>query len=63
MSEWQPIETAPKDGSIILVFCRGTYLGAAYCAVWSTDKDYQWRAVAGHAIEKPTHWQPPSRPA
>ena len=60
---WQPIETAPKDGTSIL----GYWLGGQHdCAIhatkfirgrwWATNEDFPQR--------EPTHWQPlPAPPA
>lgn len=71
MSEWQPIETAPKDGTIIDV-----WLGDAderdvsfYCiptsrrAVGWSWKNGKFRPLGGLNIEMPTfvvptHWMP-----
>lgn len=70
MAEWQPIETAPKDGTEILGFERmktGDYFKVVY---WTLDGDDiygnggnpvpGWTApddgyVGGFS---PTHWQP-----
>jgi len=35
MNEWQPIETAPKDGSDVLVYCSDT--GEQMTAYWDTE--------------------------
>jgi hypothetical protein len=50
--EWQPIETAPKDRSILVYGCD------SYCVVWWyasrkswTDGDYIWANG-----EQWTHW-------
>jgi len=71
VSEWQPIETAPKDGTYLLLinvrdFERGqmlpfvgvyTHLGIG--KAWS-----KWIAVPGCYGQKPTHWMPlPAPPA
>lgn len=61
---WQPIETAPKDGTRVLVYCR--YAGRLVAgAEWrhSEPRAIQWEAVNG-VIVTPTHWMPlPAAPA
>lgn len=61
MSEWQPIETAPKDGSEILAFVPGLFLGQMVL-FWSRD---YWREKANcmGLKQPPSHWMPlPSPP-
>lgn len=58
--EWQPIETAPKDGSDVLVYSQyGTYV-AAY-----EDRDIEWWHVSDGKHDprplrgpSPSHWMP-----
>lgn len=59
--EWQPIETAPKDGTEFLVFCTDdghsyicfcNYLAGGY---WNPDAE-----VGGKL--NPTHWMPLPKP-
>ena len=51
---WQPIETAPKDGAIVLVFIGGI-MGTGF---WDDEVD-DWE-LCGYLIgsAKPTHWMP-----
>jgi hypothetical protein len=74
LNEWQPIETAPKDGTVILLWSR--YASHPTTAAWEGDR---WVCQAdGHsAIESqsdfgttyrefdvPSHWRPlPAPPA
>ena len=61
--EWQPIETAPKDGSAFLAWEDGDR-GPFKCW-WHTD----WPRAEAYWMDnqdsepEPTHWQPlPARP-
>ncbi len=68
---WQPIETAPKDGTTILVFQEA--IGTAY---WfeGTDGSHGWivhdvarddwtRSASHRGVDPPTHWMPlPEQP-
>ena len=59
MSEWQPIETAPKDNKSILgyhPFSTGSF--RILTMLW--DRNYRtWRAdVHSYIHFKPTHWMP-----
>ena len=59
MSEWQPIETAPRDGTEILLFARGPYKDD-YRGVgqWSGQRnDWFWNFAI-----RPTHWMPLPEP-
>lgn len=77
MSEWQPIETAPKDGTPILTF--GIWAGeiagrddrpGIYVAAWRyggrSDYDgFHWSCEATDAYAawvKATHWMPLPEP-
>jgi hypothetical protein len=58
--QWRPIETAPKDGTEILLWC-----GQPVCGNWSSDTDDPERDIDGWVVDvqwpgmtKPTHWQP-----
>ena len=75
--EWQPIETAPKDGTIILIsgprasskFVEAAYWGLAPRS-FGGDKHFPWTTLDetngtnGRAEDSPTHWMPmPAPPA
>lgn len=69
MSEWQPIETAPKDGTAFLAFEPSEdddppRIGVCYI---STSGDLIENVSAGFADDysfAPTHWMPlPEPPA
>lgn len=66
-NEWQPIETAPKDGRYIIVW-PPTWNGVTSCAYFDEDeyrkkpKSYWQRIDADITTSKklrpPTHWMP-----
>lgn len=68
--EWQPIETAPKDGTEILIY-EPSYLGVdsgkIYTASWDCDCYNTWIEAGGErymSFDNATHWMPlPSPPA
>jgi hypothetical protein len=55
-SSWQPIGTAPKDGTAILTFQSNLMTGGKMrVAVWRDDTVPKgWSA----SEESPTHWMP-----
>ena len=64
MSEWQPIKTAPKDGTRILVWIDPGYITVGY---WLTDshkdrpKPFWGHELCGSRTSRarklpPTHW-------
>lgn len=63
MSEWQPIETAPRDGKSILVHARD---GDMIVAHWEEQPAFGWSDWAdsrtGYRVHKRsayvTHWMP-----
>ena len=57
--EWQPIETAPKDGTWIKVKPSQWANVESEVAVWS-ETHMCWSEPLGHspATLRPTHWQP-----
>lgn len=68
MSEWQPIETAPKDGSQVLVWdqtegvCTARFQSHVeeWRASWGSEEWIQDGSVYDDALvaRKPTHWMP-----
>jgi len=50
--KWQPIETAPKDGVRILVWC----FEEVYIAAWSND--YHCFSCCEFTLDAATHWMP-----
>jgi hypothetical protein len=70
MTDWQPIETAPKDGTLILVFVPPS----DYSIGWYNTEKYNknprpfWgRHNANHSktvcrSRPPTHWMPLPEP-
>ena len=63
MSEWQPIESAPKDGRPIIV-TNGVDIDKAEWAQWHPDMDGGWRTHLSHDsdydnfMENVNHWMP-----
>lgn len=51
---WQPIDTAPRDGRVIMLACwTGDTLNWATRGQWHYGK---WRGRAGGMVMLPTHW-------
>ena len=70
--EWQPIESAPRDGSPFLIW-DGRELGvgmilpksyagipfASMRAAWISDRDEDWNIyLGGKEVTDATHWMP-----
>jgi len=66
---WQPIETAPKDGSAILIwpaesaFTRRKNHFISYVVRWN-DLEEGWIEASGEEYDRfcPTHWMPLPEP-
>jgi uncharacterized protein DUF551 len=57
--EWQPIETAPKDGRDLLL----ANIGIVRLAFWDEARGGQWSIWPGRdQFFKPTHWMPLPEP-
>jgi hypothetical protein len=58
MSEWKPIESAPKDGTPILAFGEGIMLVMEWYGgleMWQASNISGWEFDA--ELDRPTHWQ------
>lgn len=58
--EWQPIETAPKDGTRVFVFANGRLTEAWFCSetgLWPHDEPYSEEGEPCN-VGMPTHWMP-----
>lgn len=64
---WKPIETAPKDETVVLLFCPERWdTAGVVVAFWSEDfAAWYEREASSHSVsEEPTHWMPlPAPPA
>lgn len=72
MSNWQPIETGPKDGSRVLLYFppngnRSERIEAGYWEIqkWHNRPKPYWSGdcerslgVTWYRLTQPTHWQP-----
>jgi hypothetical protein len=51
---WRPIETAPKDGAVVLFYAPTPHFGNPYVMARADDRLSEWWVHYGYA----THWQP-----
>lgn len=61
LNDWQPIETAPKDGTRVLLWCtvnRGVYAG--FYTTGARRRRGFWED--GEYKLAPSHWQPSPPP-
>lgn len=61
MSDWKPIETAPKDTAILVA-----YQSREIELIGADDNDYDWQPCPPGqkqgGIDRPTHWMPLPNP-
>lgn len=68
MGEWQPIESAPKDGTAILVVGEDGQYDIVQWDVYSDESIQMWEIVRPYEGLKtipdspPTHWMPLPEP-
>ena len=61
MSEWQPIETAPKEGAWVLVYADGA-INCAYVEAGKLPEDWTRPANPNVLPWAVTHWMPLPNP-
>lgn len=57
---WQPIETAPKDGTRVLMHKAGVGKYSTFVGWWNC-RDESWRDIS-HLFRDPSHWMPLPEP-
>ena len=67
MMEWQPIETAPKDSTIVLLYGLCVDWASAGVTMGYFNEDYGWRSQETDGYNdpfllQPTHWMPLPEP-
>jgi len=67
LTEWQPIETAPKDGTMIDLLCSGTRIADCYyedCKITNKTWHYCYFDWEQETVfcSNPTHWMPLPKP-
>jgi hypothetical protein len=66
MTSWQPIETAPKDGTPILAYCQKEREWPFLIVEWSFGSWFvHGNEIYGESTgidPKPTHWMPLPEP-
>ena len=64
MTDWQPIETAPKDGTVVLIFEPSREKWKINSAYWPNHwhKPCFLSAGQGVMLDKATHWMPLPEP-
>jgi hypothetical protein len=69
VSPWQPIETAPRDGTEILAVDTSEPSGMVYLVCWDAESAFDthpWQDARSeryrYAHQAFTHWQPLSEP-
>lgn len=57
--EWHPIETAPKNGTLVLLVQKRSaspFFGY-FVAYWDDESD-EWKFHIEGYVREPTHWMP-----
>lgn len=55
--EWQPMETAPRDGTRVVLYGAGYTNNEAFLGEWWDDGWHAWYECCGYApLASPTHW-------
>ena len=63
--EWQPVKTAPRDGTYILIFDGETVILARWSEVCPSDREKGWPDGwydVGTFLYAATHWMPLPEP-
>ena len=68
MSDWQPIETAPKDGTVVFLYWPTMSITRYPAAGMHHGDEYGWEMYVDRDYGEifPTHWMPlpaPPEPA
>lgn len=65
--QWQPIESAPKDGTMILIYSYGN-MAVVFADpdnefAWTMDDGHDYHLCTRRNMQYPTHWMPlPEKP-
>lgn len=68
---WQPIETAPKDGTLVDLWADGERLPDCFwfAPEWSDEEEHCWRQKYAETVGcsfavmvAPSHWMPQPQP-
>lgn len=64
-AQWQPIETAPKDGTAVLLWAKDLRFPGRMCVAQYANYDIEWWYVTDGKFgpwplrgPSPTHWMP-----